>query len=463
MKNNKYTILAQKWVLVFALGLFITSCDSFLDADPSTGSLTSDNVFVSDATASSAVSAIYASMMSITDPFTMFNGGLGVMGGLSADELNDYTLLYPQYQKNQIPSVDPGANYYMWSEGYKYIYQANSCINGIIDNTNLTESTQKQLLGESYFLRALSYFYLTNLYGDVPLVTGTNYKENMIKPRTKSDIIYSFIQEDLLKAEGLLSVDYPSADRARINKYVVQAFMARVNLYLNQYEIAKNKASEVIAGGYQLSEVNEVFKSNSTETIWQLVSVSGYLLNTYDANFYNPENAGRPTYTILDNLYNSFEAGDDRKTNWIKDYVFNGEVLHYSAKYTQIYEPVATEYNIMFRLAEQYLIRAEAEANLDELTSAIEDLDKIRLRANLGGYIGPITKPSVLAAIAKERRNEFFTEHGHRWFDLKRNNTIDAVLGAEKPATWKSSAKLWPVPRKEINANSNLLPNNEGY
>ncbi len=463
MKNNKYINFTKKWILFLVVGFSVASCDSFLEADAPTSSLTSNNVFVSDGTATSAVSGMYAYMMSNSDPYDVFSGGLGVMTGLTSDELNDNNLIYQDYQKNQLITTGNTPLYYMWSNTYKYIYQANACIIGITDNTNMSTAVQNQLLGESYFIRAISYFYLTNLYGDVPLITGLDYQENMTKSRTPSAEIYLLIQSDLEKAENLLTANYPSANRARPNKFTAKALSARVNLYLKKYQIAKDKASEVIAGDYALSTVQEVFKIPSRETIWQLAAVSNTFRNTYDGKFYSAVYAARPTYTILDNLYNTFEAGDTRKSNWIANYTYNATVYHYPNKYTRVVETTTpTEYNIVFRLAEQYLIRAEAEANLGNLGNAVTDLNKIRTRANLGGYTGALTEEAILSAIAHERRTEFFAEHGHRWFDLKRTNTIDAVLGTLKP-TWKTTAKLWPVPQNEINANINLLPNNDGY
>jgi hypothetical protein len=116
---------------------------------------------------------------------------------------------------------------------------------------------------------------------------------------------------------------------------------------------------------------------------------------------------------------------------------------------------------MFLRLGEQYLIRAEAEAHLNDNTNAIKDLNIIRNRAGLANYAGATDQTSVLTAIMHERQVELFCEWGNRWFDLKRTGTIDAVLGAEKPG-WQPYIALYPVPLTEIQSNPFLIQN-PGY
>jgi hypothetical protein len=114
------------------------------------------------------------------------------------------------------------------------------------------------------------------------------------------------------------------------------------------------------------------------------------------------------------------------------------------------------------RLAEQYLIRSEARANLNNIAGAQADLNELRSRAGL-----PNTqvsdKTAILSAIEQERKSEFFTEWGHRWFDLKRTNRIDAVLIPIK-TQWVPTASLYPIPESEIINNRGLQSaQNPGY
>jgi hypothetical protein len=113
------------------------------------------------------------------------------------------------------------------------------------------------------------------------------------------------------------------------------------------------------------------------------------------------------------------------------------------------------------RLAEQYLIRAEARATLGaNISGALSDLNVTRLRAGL--QASTTTNPAVLLdEIALENRKEFFCEQGFRWFNLKRTGQADAVLGALKPS-YRPAAKLLPIPQSAIDANPNLTQN-PGY
>jgi hypothetical protein len=119
---------------------------------------------------------------------------------------------------------------------------------------------------------------------------------------------------------------------------------------------------------------------------------------------------------------------------------------------------------MVLRLAEQYLIRAEAQAQQNNLAGAKSDLDAVRLRSGLPG-VTVTTKEAMLQDIAQERQTELFTEWGHRWFDLKRTGAMDSVMtrtAVVKGTAWKPHFKLFPIPQTEIQANPNLTQN-PGY
>ena len=176
-------------------------------------------------------------------------------------------------------------------------------------------------------------------------------------------------------------------------------------------------------------------------------------------------------------LLNNFNRfwGDDNwvlalsavwKTNWLKTNVVNTPspaiTYYYPFKYK---ERLATspvkEYNIVFRLAEQYLIRAEARAQLNNLMAAKNDLNLIRTRANLPAIIVN-DKAAIMLAIEHERQIELFAEWGHRWFDLKRTNRSGSVLGPLKGSNWQMSDTLYPLPQVQLDLNVNLHQN-PGY
>ncbi len=159
-------------------------------------------------------------------------------------------------------------------------------------------------------------------------------------------------------------------------------------------------------------------------------------------------------------MLNAFEPGDLRKAKWLNSTVIGGQIYFYPFKYKIRSGRPVTEYYMVLRLAEQYLIRAEAEAKLNDLSDAIADLNIVRSRAGLPNT-SATTQAQLLAAIKHERQVELFCEWGSRWFDLKRTGDIDAVLGAEKTG-WSSTDSLYPIPFSEIQANP-FLTQNTGY
>jgi hypothetical protein len=154
---------------------------------------------------------------------------------------------------------------------------------------------------------------------------------------------------------------------------------------------------------------------------------------------------------------------------WIDSTKYMGIQYYYPYKY-QIGRSQASitgpyiEYYMVLRLAEQYLIRAEAEANGagNGINDAIVDLNYIRSRANLLPYAGPVDQNSVLNAIFHERQIEFFSEWGHRWLDLKRTGQAVTTLSAAKKINILSSSLLYPIPISELQADPNLSQN-PGY
>ena len=141
--------------------------------------------------------------------------------------------------------------------------------------------------------------------------------------------------------------------------------------------------------------------------------------------------------------------------------MFAGSTLYYPFKYKVMSGTNLTEYYITLRLAEQFLIRAEARAQQGNISGAKTDVNVIRTRAGLPNTTAN-DKGGLLNAIEQERRIELFAEWGHRWFDLKRTGRATTVLGSLKPATWQPTDELWPIPQSQINLNPSLTQNN-GY
>lgn len=433
--------------------------------------LTRNTVFSSDATANAAQLAIYSKMASSGYSYN----SLSMFPGLSADELIDYEgseRSIPLYTNNLLPNSGPIDD--IWSQAYEYIYAGNAILEGIGGAVGLSEAVKKQLNGEAKFARAFNYLYLTNLFGDVPLLLSTDYRKNAVAQRKSQTEVYDQIVKDLWEAEDSLSPDYVGADgttisveRLRPCKAAATALLARVHLYLGDYEKAESYAASVIENPmFQLDEsaaLDQVFLNTSSEAIWQLSTGSSWG-NTYEGFIYVLTS---PPYQVAlsSQLLSAFETGDKRKDNWIGMYTDGINSWYFPFKYKIQYDPSNPRENVMvLRLAEQYLIRAEARAQQGDLDGAQEDLNVIRNRAGLPNTTAT-DKASLLAAILHERQVELFLEWGHRWLDLKRTGKADEVMNTvtpQKGGTWQSFQKVYPIPQSNRLTNPNLSQNS-GY
>jgi len=484
-------------VLVFSLLVFtLTSCKKFVQVPAPDSQLVTSTVFSNNATATSAVLGIYTQMFQNGESYNISSAN-----GLLADELADNTstpLIY--YLDFTNATLSSGATFGEWFNAYSYIYQANAVLAGLQQYSGTSPAVKNQLMGEAYFIRAFWHFYLTNCYGAVPVALTTNYTVTSKLARTPRVQVLQQVISDLNAAIPLLNSNYVDASdtlatnqRVTPNKAVAQALLARAYLYfadydsknMTDYQHAEMEADSVIGNSTyslctNLSGPNSVFLANSSEAIWQLYTPLPSSYDTQDGYSYILVAApGGGNCTISTQLLNAFEPGDKRFANWIGSINAGGTNYYFPYKY-QTTTYTGTEYTMVLRLAEQYLIRAEARAeqnNLIGANSAVSDLNVIRARAGLPNYAGATDQASLLTAILHERQVELFTEWGHRWFDLNRalkNNptgvNVNSVLGSPgnvcqyKGGTWSSSdyQELYPIPFAELKVDVNLTQN-AGY
>lgn len=449
-------------ILLFTL-CYTTSCKKFVEIPPNPTQILHDKIFEDDGTATKAITGIYIQMMGNNNSFS--SGNTTYYAGMCADELTFYLNDGKQeFLKNEISFNNHGLiSTVFWSPAYKHIYTANACIEGLEKSQTLTPTVKRSLTGEAKFIRAYCYFYLVNLFGDVPLVTTTNFELNALLPRAGKASVYKQIIDDLNDAQTLLEPAYVSSERVRPNKWTAAALLARAYLYTGDWEKVINASSAVIGSGtYSLQPaLNTVFLKGSNETIFQIPAGSSNI-NSWEGNVMLPaSNGSTPTYLLTPSLLNSFEAGDLRRSSWVQSRVFAGQTVYYPFKYKVVTNTTVSEHYVYLRLAEQYLLRAEARAQQNDLAGAQADINMIRNRAGLPN-ITATDQLGLLLAIEQERRIELFAEWGHRWFDLKRSNRADAVLGALKPLTWQSTDALWPIPQNQLNLNPRLTQN-PGY
>lgn len=453
-------------IALFCIALiFLPGCKKFVEVDPPENQITRDIVFTNDAMATSAIQGLYEQMMENIEGVA--NGGITLYTGLSSDELVYYmtSASYGEFYSNGLTPSNENLKSKLWGSSYNYIYQANSIIEGLTNSSGVSTTIKQQLIGEARFIRALCHFYLTNLWGDVPLITSTDYLVNSKASKTQSSKIYEQIISDLKDAKDLLSSDYSfsNGERIRPTRWAAIALLARVYLYTGDWSNAETEATSLIDNNSIFSLVNnlnDVFLRNCTEAIWQLLPVIPDI-NTAEGYMF-AQTDGIPTFAgIADNLLNAFEAGDNRSTSWIYSYPFGGQIYNVPFKYKIQFDPTFLEYYTVLRLAEQYLIRAEARAQQNLISGAQSDINTIRNRAGLPNTLAG-TKEQLLSAIEHERQVELFAEWGHRWFDLNRSDRANVILGALKGSDWQRTDAVYPIPQYEIDNNPNLTQN-PGY
>ncbi|QHS61046.1 RagB/SusD family nutrient uptake outer membrane protein [Chitinophaga agri] len=467
-----------KYVIAIFLMFFNISCDKFLDVGDPQDKIVARYVYRSNTSAAAAMTGVYYDLVQKTS-FSQGVSGVSISCGAAADELTVYPTsglmnFYTNY-------IDIGSGGGFWASLYKFIYKVNAIIDGVTRSTTLSDNVKRHLLGEAKFVRAFCYFYLVNLYGDVPLLITADYRENQSSPRVSVAQVYKQILSDLNEAKLLLSEEYLDAnvisttyERLRPNKWAAAALLARVYLYIGDWENAINESNDVINNKelYDTVPLSDVFLKNSKESIWQLQPMynnpDATYYGTFDARVFvlerDPNERENPAW-ISDFLINAFESGDNRLNTWVRRYSSATQVYNYPFKYRQNkLEGDKSEYLSVIRLSELYLIRSEAKAVLGLLEDAKSDLNIIRRRAGLQPILVN-NADLILDRILHERQVELFAEWGHRWMDLKRNKLVDGVMmkvSPKKGSEWSSYRALFPIPERDLRLNPSLKQN-QGY
>lgn len=476
-KNRNLLVIL--FVVVFSVN---SGCKKLVQIPGPSNSITTTEAFNTIEKATSVVTGIYSDM-SLASFFVRYANGLTTIdAGLSADELTYFGAISP-FQNNSILPTDGDISYGFWTPAYFDIYSANAAIDGLTQSATLPAVAKNQLIGECKFIRAFCYFYLVNLFGDVPLVTSISFARNSLLSRTPSADVYRQIITDLKDAQNLLPNDYSAFgnERTRATSWAANALLARTFLYKGIFDSAELYSSAVInqTGLYGLTDLSGTFLKNSFESILQLEPINANLNATAEGNQFIPRYFTKdyppdvvdanwplfvPTYPLTSQLLNAFDSGDLRKSTWIDSTgQVNGTNYYYPSKYKigQGAPGGINEYYMVLRLAEQYLIRAEARAQQNDIAGAQSDLNIVRARSGLGPT-NANDVPSLLTAIVHERQVELFAEWGHRWLDLKRIHKADEILSTVKGTNWQTTDQLWPIPQSELVSDPNLRQNT-GY
>lgn len=447
--------MKKYFFLILLPGLF--SCHKFLDQQPV--DYVSDQVTIVDAaSAQTAVRGIYRKLSSDSYYGSLFQS-FGYLSGDNVQWTGSQSIIQ-QFITHDLKS-DNGNLESVWTGIYSTINLANHVIAKVPDvkDASLSQALSNQLTGEAYFIRALAYFDLVRTWGGVPIVLTPTLtsKDKDTVGRSSAAQVYAQVLSDLNTAESLLSA--PSTQNpVRANKETVQALKARYYVYQGQWTEAENYASLVIGDvkNYSLLKPYSSFFSPASaiatkESVFEL-SYSATYTNAHRGYWQPPANGGTRQWAPSDafiSLVNDPAIGGNRSALVAK----TSAGLWYGNLY---YRSPATDPAYIIRIAELYLIRAEARAQQDHLADALSDLDSVRSRAGLPPSTAA-AKEDILLAIENERRIEFAFEP-HRWFDLVRTGRAAAVLGVTDPRKY-----VFPLPVAEVNLSKGNLPQNDGY
>ncbi|MDB4926409.1 RagB/SusD family nutrient uptake outer membrane protein [Mucilaginibacter sp.] len=451
MKTNKLL-----FYLLPVLLSTLVSCKKFLDVQP-LNSVSDDVTIVDKSSAETAVRGMYRALANDGYYGTSFQS----IGYLSGDNLlRTGPGTDPSQFISHAVTSDNGTIGSAWNAIYSTINRANYVIAKLpgITDIKLTATEKNQLLGEAYFVRALCYFDLARTWGGVPIVltpTLSSTDKDGVKRNTLAET-YARVLSDLNLAYPLL----PTAiNRIRATTNTVTALRARYYLYQKDWVNAEANASIIIndATDYKLiAPYNSWWANNvvgTVESVFEL-SYSATYPNAHRNSWMPPELGGTRIW-IPNNAF--IALATDPLVGGSRNSLIGKTTagLYYGTLY---YRSPATDPSYIFRIAEIYLIRAEARAQQGGamLAGAISDLNAVRTRAGLAGTTAT-TQADILLAIENERRIEFAYEP-HRWFDLVRTGRAAAVLNITDP-----NKLLMPIPLSQIQASKGAIVQNPGY
>ena len=483
----KYNLIA-----IALLGFSFSSCSDFLEQNPQTD-LSENDFYKTADDILSAVNGVYSSLQEgdIYGNWYVFgeipseNTRNQLSGSVTTQ--NEFDQFYIDTQNSMI------ANF--WKAAYKVINRTNTIL-GRIDGIEINTELANRYKLECKFIRALMYFNLVRVYGDVPLVLKEiSISESYDILREPKENVYNQIIADLKEAQDL-PVSYSTAEDGRATQGAAKALLANVYMTLHKYAEAETILAEIInSGRYSLLEntpgslnidgYKNVFSPvnhNSKEGIFEIQFLKGgYGEGSNYANNFAPENSGTNVVAVggtggnnipeMD-IYNAYEEGDlrrdfsmslgyydNRKNNeWVES--------RYVCKFMDVpYQNNDASNNYpVIRYADVILMYAEALNQNGKTAEACKYLNMTRRRGF--GYQTTETSPVDLQTtdkaqfalmVEQERRVELAFEN-HRWFDLIRTGRAVEVMRS-KGFSLNETNLICPIPQKQIDVNPKLTQN----
>lgn len=361
----------------------------------------------------------------------------------------------------------------LYTSLYRCIDIANSII-AYVPAMAITQADKDDMMGQAYFVRGLAYFDLARFWGGIPNVYGTEGVVIKLTPSvgisqedfaTRSTLrqTYDQAEKDLVEALAKLPETRANAvlSKAKATKPAARALLARYYLYNQQWANAEKFATDAIANRPLNTPFETIFKTkNSAETLFELQ------FNENDGQgirqwYYPSSQNGRGGTALHDAMYAEMVANpaDVRGTLAARNTTAN---VYYPTKWSAAQN--ADNFQLL-RMSEQYLIRAEARAEQNNVTGAADDLNAVRTRAGIAKTTAS-TKADLITAILQERKLEFVGE-GQRWFDVIRRGlgmTVFSNVRRSKGSLPSYSIKVagrqvLPFPSAEVRTNTNIQQN----
>ncbi len=486
MKKLFYTILTA---------ITLGAC-SDLDVKPD-GINTAENLFETEQDAEAAVNAMYASMQT----HDVYNQFMEVVQSQGTDDAEwGYGRNTSNINKLQMDKFQFDASsdliYRFWENHYKNINRTNIVLDRVADMT-IDEEVKGRFLGEAHFLRAMMYFNMVRLFGEVPLVTApTTTLEGLQVKRASVDSVYQLIISDLQAGESSLPTQYSPNDYGRPTKGAATALLAKVYLTNREYDKAKESAQDVmVMGQYALwssyEQVFDIANENTGESIFEIQFVStggtdGSVSSSYQGFFKPPasvkspeegEFSGYGDNPVTENHYQIYSSGDQRRdvnVLYVPGAPASVQFPYYVNKYQ---DPQATNVGdggnnyYILRYADVLMMYAEAENELNGPTVlAYDAFNQVRRRgfgypievASPVDLTAGLSKEQFMDSLMVERRREFAFE-GQRRFDLLRWGRLQEAVSAQDPSILVLDKHiLFPIPEQEILVND-LLDQNDDY
>ncbi|WP_254562216.1 RagB/SusD family nutrient uptake outer membrane protein [Dyadobacter diqingensis] len=483
----------KKLIYLFIFLLAATSCNDFLQEDPAS-LMVDSNFYKTEADADAALVAVYDGL---NDQSNIFYRGIYLLAELTTDNAecgqgvanaNIFAL------KNFTYGPVNDRIYLLYTSVYKTIANANVAIDKI-PAIPFADAKKNRLLGEAKFVRALLYFNMVRLFGDVPLVLNQVTSLGDVNvPRTETAKVYEQIISDLEFAEQNLDATNSTANVGRATKASATGLLAKVYLTLKDYPKARDKAKSVLDNA-QFGLVDNYFDVFTPQNRFnkEIVFAIQNKGNTGAANgfamaLFLPRStialpgggtvAGNSADVPTEEFYKSFKVGDLRKDRtFFTEYDAGGGKATFRPHWYKFFDP-STITNLgegtlnypILRYSDLLLTYAEA---LNEIggpsAEAFEAINKVRRRAygkpvaaaNATTDLQGLSKTALQDAILDERRWEFGFEN-HRWFDLVRTGKLLSTLQAKGNTAIKDYHVLFPLPQRELDVNKSLTQN-KGY